>query len=397
MIVRARVVVTMDGAPVENGAVAIDAPTITDVGTFDEVAAQNTGEVVDLGEQALLPGLINAHCHLDYTTLRGKIPSQHSFTDWIRAINAEKAKLTADDYIASINQGFAEAKSFGTTTIVNLTAFPESIAQIKEPIRTWWFGELIDVRDPRQTGEIVDRAVESLKSADHWGLAPHSLFTASSGLYRACSNLARRESLLQTTHLAESREEMEMFHEAGGPLFDFVKSIGRPMEDCGRGTPLALLLSREILDARWIIAHLNELSEGDFDLLARKRFHIAHCPGSHRYFGHAPFQLDRLRSLGFNICLGTDSLASNSSLSLFDEMRGLQLTNPSLSPRDLLEMVTTNPAAALGLAKSLGRVRSGCRADLVSLPLSVSGGDVLEQIVAFEGPVAWMMIDGKSA
>ena len=157
MIIRARVVVTMDGPPIENGAVAISGDRIDDVGKFSEISKRYSGEeVVDLGEQALLPGLINAHCHLDYTCLRGKIPRQKSFTDWIRAINAEKAKLSPDDYIASINEGFAEAKRFGTTTIANLTAFPELISQIQAPIRTWWFAELIDVRNPERANEVVD-------------------------------------------------------------------------------------------------------------------------------------------------------------------------------------------------------------------------------------------------
>src|SRR6266516_3512182 len=102
MIVRARIVVTMDGRPIENGAVAIsenqidDSPpggSVVEVGKFDSIKKGNSGEVLDLGEQALLPGLINAHCHLDYTCLRGKIPPRKSFADWIRAINAEKAKL----------------------------------------------------------------------------------------------------------------------------------------------------------------------------------------------------------------------------------------------------------------------------------------------------------------
>src|ERR1700686_1264044 len=147
MIVRARVVVTMDGPPIENGAVAISGDRIVDVGKFSEISARHSGgEIVDLGEQALLPGLINAHCHLDYTCLRGKIPRQKSFSDWIRAINAEKAKLAAEDYVVSINDGFAEAKRFGTTTIANLTAFPELVSNIQSPIRTWWFAELIDVR-----------------------------------------------------------------------------------------------------------------------------------------------------------------------------------------------------------------------------------------------------------
>src|SRR2546427_13048442 len=138
MIVRARTVLTMDGAPIENGAVAISENQIIDVGKFPEVSAQYSGQrIIDLGEQALLPGLINAHCHLDYTCLRGKIPRQKSFTDWIRAINTEKSRLSPEDYIVSINEGFAEAKRFGTTTIANLTAFPELIRRFPgRPIRT---------------------------------------------------------------------------------------------------------------------------------------------------------------------------------------------------------------------------------------------------------------------
>src|SRR5204862_1557789 len=115
-----------------------------------------------------------------------KIPPPSSFTDWIRAINAEKTGLIAKDYVASIKEGFAETRSLGTTTIANLTAFPELIAEIDEPIRTWWFGELIDVRTPDRAESIADLAVESLKSAKHWGLAPHAPYTASARLYARC-------------------------------------------------------------------------------------------------------------------------------------------------------------------------------------------------------------------
>src|SRR2546430_14393255 len=183
MILRARTVVTMDGPPIENGAVAISANRITDVGKFREIKGRHAGEIHDLGEQALLPGLINTHCHLDYTCLAGSIPAQNSFTAWVRSINAEKAKLSPEDYVASINEGFAEAKRFGTTTIANLTAFPELIRQIPDPaLRTWWFAELIDVRSPDRANELVDSAVESLKLARTYGLAPHALFTASKNL-----------------------------------------------------------------------------------------------------------------------------------------------------------------------------------------------------------------------
>src|SRR6266446_2988213 len=285
MIIRARIVVTMEEPPIENGAVAVSGGRITNVGKFSDISATNLGEqIVDLGEQALLPGLINAHCHLDYTCLRGKIPPQKSFADWIRAINTEKGNLSPKDYLASINDGFTEAKRFGTTTIANLTAFPELIPRIDPPIRTWWFAELIDVRSPERANELVDLAAESLKPAWNWGLAPHALFTASTNLYRRCEEIAQRENILLTTHLAESREEMSMFRDGAGPLYDFMKEIGRDMSDCGDQTPLDCFLgtvrdSSTALrsarndkkavwtDAEWLVAHLNELAESDFELL----------------------------------------------------------------------------------------------------------------------------------
>jgi len=213
MIVRARIVVTMNGPPIENGAVRVIDGRIVDVGTFADVGSAND-EIVDLGDYVLLPGLINAHSHLDYSCLRGKIPRQKSFTNWVRVINAEKGKLTAEDYVRSINAGFVQAQQFGTTTIANLTAFPELIAKIKPPIRTWWFAELIDVREPDRAKEIVKSATDLLKGIENWGLAPHAPFTASENLSRDCQEIALRESILLTTHLAESHEEMEMFRDA---------------------------------------------------------------------------------------------------------------------------------------------------------------------------------------
>src|SRR6476620_9216186 len=186
MIVRARTVVTMDGAPIENGAVAVSGNQVVDVGRFDDIKTRNAGSTIDLGEQVLLPGLINAHCHLDYTCLRGKIPPQKSFTDWIRAINAEKSELSPKDNVASINDGFEEAKRFCTTAIANLTGFPELISQVQPPIRTWWFAELIDIRAPEHANELVASALEALTQNSDWGLAPHALFTASKDLFRRC-------------------------------------------------------------------------------------------------------------------------------------------------------------------------------------------------------------------
>src|SRR4051812_15628890 len=108
MIIRARTVVTMDGPPIGNGAVAVAGDRIAGVGTFDQVRRQASGDVIDLGEQILMPGLINAHCHLDYTALCGRIPPKKSFSEWVGAINAEKAKFSSGDYLSSIRTGLTE-------------------------------------------------------------------------------------------------------------------------------------------------------------------------------------------------------------------------------------------------------------------------------------------------
>src|SRR5262249_32481835 len=146
------------------------------------------------------------------------------------------------DYVASINDGFAQAKRFGTTTIANLTAVPELISQVRPPIRTWWFAELIDVRAPGRANEVIDSTIRALEQTPNWGLAPHALFTASSNVFRRCEEMAQRDNVLLTTHLAESCEETEMFRVASGPLYEFIKSVGRRVDDCGAETPLERFL-----------------------------------------------------------------------------------------------------------------------------------------------------------
>ena len=149
-------------------------------------------------------------------------------------------------------------------------------------------------------------------------------------------------------------------------------------------------------DNNWLLAHLNEVTESDFDLLERseRRFHVVHSPRSHHYFKHSRFPFEKLHALGFNICLGTDSLASNESLSLFDEMRALQKEFPGVSPEEFLQMVTVNPACALQHRNMLGQIARGFRADLIAIPI-IETRNVFEDVVAFDGAVDWVMVGGK--
>jgi cytosine/adenosine deaminase-related metal-dependent hydrolase len=177
-----------------------------------------------------------------------------------------------------------------------------------------------------------------------------------------------------------------------------MSSLDRPMNDCGGSSPFRLLWNSGAINPQWILVHLNELDEEDFQLLAELPRgggpHVVHCPGSHRYFAHAPFSLQRLRSLGVNVCVGTDSLASTNSLSLLSELRTLRAVDETLSAEELLRMITVNPARALRRKGKLGQIVPGALADLIALPLSRSVPALYDAIVDYDRPIPWMMIDG---
>ena len=405
MILKARAVVTMDSAPIANGALSIRENQILAVGSLEVVTALDPGPVQDLGDQVLLPGLINAHCHLDYTMMRNAIPPPKNFTAWVQRINAIKRSLDSEDYLRAIEQGFAQLTKWGTTSVCNIEAFPELMPRMPvEPIRTWWFYEMIDVRHRITTDDVVAGALlffeHRASCLGGFGLSPHAPYTASQSLYKLANDCAAAMTMPLTTHLAESCDEFAMFRRGAGPLHDLLKSLLRPMEDCGAMTPFELLWKSGSINARWILAHMNELTEEDFALLASLppggAPHIVHCPGSHRYFGHAPFPFRRLHDLGVNLCVGTDSLASTDSLSLLGELRRLRLAEPWLSCEDLLRCVTVHPARALQREGMLGQIKIGALADLIALPFHGPIEAVYEEIVAFKNSIPWMMIDGKA-
>lgn len=385
MIVRAPVVLTMDGPPIANGAVAVRGGKIAGVGKYPEIAATFGGPVADFDGHVLLPGLINAHCHLDYTLLRRAISPRKSFTEWIKRINAIKSSLRDEDYLTGISRGFEALKKWGTTTVLNIESFPGLMSKVAQPpIRTWWFYEWIDLRHPPER--------HRFKLPKGWlggvGVSPHAPYTASVKMYQR----ARKSGMLVTTHLAESSEEQAMFRDASGPLFEFLKSIGRPMRDCGRGPIVTEMFRRRLIGPGTILAHVNEVEDDEFPLL--RGSHIVHCPRSHAYFGHRHFAWKRLRDAGANLCLGTDSLASNDSLSMFAEMQKLAENEPSLRPQEILAAVTVNPAFALGEAGRLGVLRKGAWADLIAVPCEVKPVAAYAAVVAYTKRVPWVHIGG---
>lgn len=404
MILRAQTVVPVSAPPLENGAVAINgAGRITAVGPFAEVAAAEPGaEVIDLGARALLPGLINAHCHLDYTTLRGAIGPQKTFTRWITRINALKRQMTDDDYLAAIARGFEELRLWGTTTVCNLEAFPELLPRMpRPPLRTWWFLELIDIRSRVPSEELLARALSFFERHEGWlggfGLNPHAPYTASKELFQLCAECGGESGMPLSTHIAESADEEAMFRHAKGEMYEFFRDLGRPMGDCGKESPFSSAVSRGLIGPGWLLAHANELDDADFDRIAATpgEWHIVHCPRSHAFFQHRRFPWQRLEAAGVTLSLGTDSLASNDSLSLFAEMQTARQANPELTSETLVKSVTTHPAKALRKSGELGELTPGAHADLIALPFAGKPSEVYDAIVANRSPIPWMMLDGK--
>ena len=411
MLLHARTLVTMDGPPVADGAVLVRGNTIDAAGRWDDLRREFSGEeITDLGEVTLLPGFINAHCHLDYSGLRHAIMPPTGFAEWVGRINALKRSLDEDDYLAAIAKGFHEYGRWGATTLLNVESFPELMWKMPAPpLRTWWFYEMIDVRRAIPTEELVAGALlffqeQLAESCPGWlggrGLSPHAPYTASAAMYRLTRDCARRTGMPWTTHLGESRDEQAMFVHGRGPLHDFLAGIGRSMEDCGKGrSALATLTAAGCLGPECIAVHLNEWEKDDFTLVSPggplAGLTIVHCPLSHRYFRHRTFPLERLRGMAVNLCVGTDSPASDGSFSLLDELRALAVTTPSLSPVELLETITRAPARALGLDGCLGCIRPGAFADLIALPCTGDVGKIHAEILACRRPTEWQMIHGR--
>ena len=370
MKLRAKWVLPVSAPPIENGVVEITGDTITAVGNL-------TGPARDLGDVVLLPGLINAHCHFDYTHL--PVPYRGSFTDWIRDIVALKAQQSPADYLAGIQAGMSLALQAGTTTVVNIECFPELIAQLPTtPLRVLWCPELIDLRQRVELPPIGK------------GLAPHAPYTASADLYRRCAQSGR----FITTHVAESVEEDEMFRQGRGRLYDAFRERDRDMSDCGSVGPVELLHRYGVLGRNCLAVHANCLTADDVRLLAATGTSVVHCPKTHRYFQRATPPLAELLQAGVNVCLGTDSLASNDTLNMFAEMQAVAQVFPDWLPARIVALATTNAATALNQSARLGRIAVGAAADLIAVPVN-GHADPDAAVVFAEKPVTFMMINGK--
>jgi len=381
---------------------------IAAVGRWRDLSAHTRVKTVDLGEAVLMPGLVNAHCHLDYTNMAGQFPPPRVFADWLKLITEAKAGWSYSDYAESWLNGAQMLIRTGTTSVADIEAVPELLPEAWEgtPLRVFSFLEMLGIKGPRQPDAIVQEAVERIDALKGFrgrpGLSPHAPYSTVPKLMRLSAQTARRRRWRLTTHLAESAMEFEMFARGRGQMFDWLQRSGRDMSDCGLGSPVQHLERCGALSERLLAAHANYLGKQDATLLAKRKVHVVHCPRCHFYFHHDPFPLRRLANAGVNVCLGTDSLASvykarrqKVELSLFEEMQALAKNEPSLSARQIVRMATLNGARALGMGGQIGELAKSALADLVALPFVAKTADIYDGVLHHKGDVAASMIDGR--
>jgi cytosine/adenosine deaminase-related metal-dependent hydrolase len=408
MILRARTLLPVSQPPIANGAALIYGDRIRAVGSWSDLKSEAGAEVFDLGEVILLPGLVNAHCHLDYTDMAGELPPPKSFTDWIPLITAAKTAWSYSDYARSWLHGAQMLVRNGVTTVADIEAMPDLLPEVWDatPLRVFSFLEMTGIRARRQPREIIAEAVEKIDSLAHprcsASLSPHAPYSTLPELMRNSAQVARERRWPICTHVAESADEFEMFTRGSGAMYDWLQRNFRDMSDCGLGSPVEHLARNEMLGNNLIVIHANLLARGDAALLGKHRVNVVHCPRSHAYFRHPPFQRERLVNAGVNLCLGTDSLATVSKtgkekpeLNLFEEMRTLADSDQTVSPAEILRMATIAGARALGLSGQIGEISENAFADLIAIPAAGKNKDSYEIALGHIGPVPASMIDGR--
>jgi len=390
MLITARSVVPVYRPPINNGGVVVGDGRIIDVGSARHLKRKyNQSEIHDLGNVVLMPGLVNAHCHLDYTLFHRKLPKDVPFSEWILEIVRLKKRVTPAQYIKSIQTGAFQALRTGTTSMVNIESFPELIPRVKLPqIRMWWALELIDrnVGNDRTLLQEVIKVYSKTKNP-LWTLAlsPHAPYTATAKMFRMCAELSLKKGLLFTTHLAESKEELEMFLYQTGFFYGITTDQGGNSVNLKGRYPLETLSKDKMLPRRALLAHMNFTTKQDVRIMQKARHSIVHCPRCHAYFNRSKFPYAKFKEAGINVCLGTDSLASNDSLNMFEEMQTFARTHPRLAADEILAMTTHNAAIALNKPGQLGVLKKGAFADMIALDLNVTAEKAVASIVDYSG------------
>lgn len=385
-------VVPVASAPIPEGGVLVEGPRIVEVGRAQALRRAGLDEVQDLAGHLLLPGLVNAHTHLELSFLKGRLSPSLPFDGWIEALVGELREADEATLADAARSGLAELIANGTTAVGDI-----SRSGISHPLlaasglKGVVFVEVLGFH-PDHVSQALDGAAGTLdrlaagpETARRVGITPHAPYSTSPALYQEAAGLARRRGLPVALHLAETPEEELFVQEGRGPLRDLLERLGIWYEDfpipgC---SPVAYLESLRVL-AGALAVHCNTVTDDeDIGRLSAAGARVVLCPASNAWFGRpSRHPLPLMLEAGLLCALGTDSLASNDRLDILAEMTLCAAIHPELAPETILHMATDWAAEALGLSERCGSLEAGKAADLVALRLPA--GDIKE-------PVSWVV------
>jgi cytosine/adenosine deaminase-related metal-dependent hydrolase len=370
---------------VRDGAVAVRGGRIAHVGPAAEVrAAAPDLTVADLGGDLLLPGLVDAHTHLEWSLLEGLLPPG-DFAAWLGRLLPMRARMTASDHLAAARYGALQALRHGTTTLADLGPVGAGAAALAESgQRGLVLLEAFGRHEGRAATEAAAAISARLAELDdacgprvRAGVSPHAPYTVGPALWRALAARADLGGRPWGTHLAESPHELRAVRDGGGALGEVLAAAGHvpgrwPAADGDEGAEgvVPRLDGAGALRPGMVAAHCVEVGAGDAGVLAARGVAVAHCPRSNAHLrcGRAP--LEELRAAGVAVALGTDSAASGGDHDPRAEARACRVAHAGVhevGDDELLRMITCDAAAVLGMAGEVGVLAPGARADLVAL------------------------------
>ncbi|BCR05324.1 metal-dependent hydrolase [Desulfuromonas versatilis] len=397
----ARFLAPISAPPIEDGALLVRDGRIVAVGTRKEMLAAHGGaEVVDFGDAVLLPPMVNAHTHLELTHFPrwlnevGEAAEVRSFVDWILRVIRVKRGVEITRFIPSLAEGIRLSLAAGTGAVGDiLSYFPARQAYRRSPMAGNLYLETLG-RDPligrkvlRGIGEILGevKAGEMLL-----GISPHSPYSVSADYLEEVLQFGRRRKVPLSVHFAESPDEVDFLQDSAGPvaetLFPYV-GWGDMVPPPAHRTPARYIAERGALAAPMLLVHGVQVEPRDMPLLAGSGVTVVLCPRSNANLGVGRAPAAAYRQAGVPLALGTDSLASCDSLSLWDEIAfAADWLQGDLGPHQLLRLATLDGARALRLDHRMGALAEGMEASFQVLrPAAVPRLDDLEAHLCAEG------------
>ncbi len=382
MIYRSHYVLTMVGEPIIDGEVLVRGGRIEAVGS-DLSSTLPAEPTEDLGHAVILPGIVNAHTHLDYTIFRGVAENQ-PFLPWIRTLTDVGKKLEYDDFLASARLGALQLVRSGVTTIADSSISGAVIEAAREAgLRGIVYQETFG---PDPNGDFKDQIIRlaeciselSEKAGERLtvGVSPHSVYTSSERLLKLVTKLAREQNLAIALHASESKDEVALIESAEGHIADIYRLfqfnfVPRSI------TPIAYLQDIGLLGPKTLLAHCVHVTDKDLDTIAKEHTSVVHCPKSNAKLAVGVSPLDKIVGRGITTGIGTDSAASDDAMDMFEEMRfailAQRMMRGSVEAMDaarVLELATLGGAEALGLASEIGSIEPGKQADIVAVDLA---------------------------